>query len=225
MMTRSMRKRLASSLLLALSLLLASGLMAQDAVIVRPKEIDDVLTNPGIGFTTLQRFNGDSLNQGTKWTEGYPIVYQPFHGSLEVKGQPMTTIAYFRVYWRFLEPEMGKYNWEMLDKALNTAKQRGQTLMLRIAPYGTAGKPDDVPDWYRASVGDESSKHLPAKWRTDPENPQYVRHWSQLIRVLGRRYNGNPHIELIDISIVGAWGEGEGTEKLPDGTMKALIDP
>jgi hypothetical protein len=50
--------------------LLASALIGQDTVIVRPKEIDDVLTNPGIGFTTLQRFNGDPLNEGTKWTEG-----------------------------------------------------------------------------------------------------------------------------------------------------------
>ena len=29
--------------------------------VVRPKEIDDVLNNPGIGFTTFQRFNGDTL--------------------------------------------------------------------------------------------------------------------------------------------------------------------
>jgi hypothetical protein len=209
---------------IVLSLLLATASAAQEPVIVRPKEIDDVLTNPGIGFTTLQRFNGDALNEGTKWTEGYPIVYQPFHGKLEVMGQPMTTIAYFRVYWRFVEPEMGKYNWEMLDQALKTASERGQTLMLRVAPYGTAGKPDDVPDWYRALVGDESSKHLAAKWRTDPENPLYVEHWSQLIRQLGKRCDGNRNIELIDISIVGAWGEGEGTEKLSDRTMKALTD-
>jgi len=35
-----------------------------DTVIVRPKEIHDVLVNPGIGFTTFQRFNGDDLNPG-----------------------------------------------------------------------------------------------------------------------------------------------------------------
>ena len=209
---------------LLISLVLASTLLAQETVIVRPKEIDDVLTNPGIGFTTLQRFNGDSLNEGTKWTEGHPIVYQPFNGKLAVKDQPMTTIAYFRVYWRFVEPEMGKYNWDMLDKAVNTAAERGQTLMLRIAPYGTQGKADDVPDWYRALVGDESSKHMMAKWRTDPENPLYIDHWTKLIREVGKRYDGSPHIELVDISIVGAWGEGEGTEKLADKTMRTLID-
>jgi hypothetical protein len=80
---------------LLFSSLLASTVIAQEPVVIRPTEIGDVLTNPGIGFTTLQRFNGDPLNEGTKWTEGYPIVYFPFHGDLEVKNQPLTTIAYF----------------------------------------------------------------------------------------------------------------------------------
>jgi hypothetical protein len=55
---------------------------AAQEVIVRPKEIDDVLTNPGIGFHTFQRFNGDDLNPGIRWTESHPIEYQPFDGDL-----------------------------------------------------------------------------------------------------------------------------------------------
>ena len=42
--------------------------ISQEMVVVRPKEINDVLVNPGIGFMTFQRFNGDKLNEGTKWT-------------------------------------------------------------------------------------------------------------------------------------------------------------
>ena len=96
------------------------------AVIVRPKEIDDVLTNPGIGFMTFQRFNGDALNAGLKWTEGFPIAYQDFKGSLENRNHPDTSIAYFRVYWRYLEPEQGKFSWDLFDNALKTAHNRGQ---------------------------------------------------------------------------------------------------
>jgi len=136
--------------------------LAQETVIVRPKEIDDILINPGIGFMTFQRFNGDSLNAAKGWTEGKPIVYQEFDGNLENKDYPMTTIAYFRIYWKFIEPQMGKYRWDLIDKALTTARQRGQTLMLRIAPYGT-GAGNDVPDWYRTMVGER--KDLPErKW-------------------------------------------------------------
>ena len=87
--------------------------LAQETVIVRPNEIDDVLTNPGIGFMTFQRFNGDTLNEAKGWTEGKPIVYQDFDGDLKNEDYPDTTIAYFRIYWKFIEPEMGKYSWDL----------------------------------------------------------------------------------------------------------------
>ena len=206
-------------------LLLAVALTAfgQAPVIVRPVETDDVLVNPGIGFMTFQRFNGDKLNEGLRWTEGFPIDYQEFKGNLENKDHPMTSIAYFRVYWKFVEPERGKYNWPMLDNALATARSRKQTLMLRIAPYGTT-KDNDVPDWYRAMMGDESAKKLIAKWRTDPDDPRYARHFGDMIRAVAARYDGHPGLESVDLAIVGAWGEGAGAAELSDPARRALVD-
>jgi len=214
-------KRLA--LAACLLTLTALSVLAADTVIVRPKEIDDVLVNPGIGFMTFQRFNGDTLNQGLKWTEGFPIVYQEYKGSLKNPNFPDTSIAYFRIYWKFIEPEQGKYRWDLIDNALRTASDRKQTLMLRIAPYGTTGD-NDVPDWYRALVGPETGKTAISKWRTDPENPLYVRHFTRMIREMGKRYDGNPNLESVDLSIVGAWGEGAGSAELSDATRRALVD-
>ncbi|MCK4293633.1 MAG: DUF4832 domain-containing protein [Planctomycetes bacterium] len=196
--------------------------LSQGWVVVRPKEIDDVLINPGIGFMTFQRFNGDDLNEGKGWTEGKPIVYQDFDGDLTNKNYPMTTIAYFRIYWKFIEPEKAEYRWELIDKALKTARQRGQTLMLRIAPYGT-GAQNDVPDWYRKMVGER--KKLPVdKWQVDPEDPRYVEYFGDMIRALGKRYDGNADVESVDLAIVGAWGEGAGSARLTPRTRRALVD-
>ena len=196
--------------------------LAQETITVRPQEIDDVLINPGIGFMTFQRFNGDKLNVGTRWTEGYPIDYQDFDGDLANENHPMTSLAYFRVYWRFIEPVEDKYRWDLLDTALETAGNRGQTLLLRIAPYGTRAD-NDVPDWYRTMLGKE--ENLPEqKWRTDPEDPRYARHFGEMIRALGARYDGHPLLESVDLSIVGAWGEGAGSAKLTQKTRQALVD-
>lgn len=195
--------------------------LSQDTIIVRPKEIDDTLTNPGIGFMTFQRFNGDKLNEGKKWTEGYPIVYQDFDGNLENDSHPITSLAYFRVYWKFVEPAKDEYRWDLIDKTLETAKTRGQKLLLRIAPYGT-GADNDVPDWYRKMLGKE--ENLPEKWRTNPEDPRYVEHFGDMIRDLGDRYDGHPILESIDLSIVGAWGEGAGSARLTQKTREALVD-
>ena len=195
-------------------------------VVVKPCEINDVLTNPGIGFMTFQRFNGDELNAGIGWTEGFPIDYQEFDGDLTNKNHPATTIAYWRIYWKFIEPEMGKYQWQMIDKALEVARSRGQSLLLRIAPYGT-GTETDVPDWYRKIVGPNTNwkYNNPANaWLVDPEDPRYNEYFGGMIRALGNRYDGHPDLEAVDISIVGAWGEGAGSELLSQQTRENLID-
>ncbi|MDD4266912.1 MAG: DUF4832 domain-containing protein [Thermoguttaceae bacterium] len=208
--------------LLLLFLGLPAAALPQETVTVRPEEIGDVLVNPGIGFMTFQRFNGDKLNVGTKWTEGYPIEYQEFDDDLKNENHPDTSLAYFRIYWRFIEPQRDQYRWDLLDRALETAAARGQTLLLRIAPYGT-GADNDVPDWYRALVGPEKGLAI-KKWRTDPMDPRYVEHFGGMVRDLGSRYDGHPTLESVDLSIVGAWGEGAGSADLTQEAREALVD-
>lgn len=197
-----------------------------DLVVIRPQEINEVLDNPGMGFMTFQRFNGDELNEGSGWTEGFPIDYQEFDGDLSNPNYPSTTIAYWRIYWKYMEPEEGVYRWDMLDKALEMARSRGQTLILRIAPHGT-GDDKDVPQWYRAMVGTENEwnyNNPVNKWVVDPEDPRYALYFGGLIRALGQRYDGHPDLEAVDLSIVGAWGEGAGSELLSQPTREALVN-
>jgi hypothetical protein len=197
-----------------------------DQVVIRPHEIDEVLSNPGMGFMTFQRFNGDLLNEGSGWTEGMPIDYQEFDGDLSNLNYPSTTIAYWRVYWKFMEPEEGAYQWDMLDQALEMARSRGQTLIIRIAPYGT-GDERDVPQWYRALVGDEKEwtySNPVNKWMVNPEDARYAKYFGGFIRAMGKRYDGHPDLEAVDLSIVGAWGEGAGSDLLSQPTREALIN-
>jgi hypothetical protein len=198
----------------------------EDLTIIKPRVINDFLINPGMGFMTFQRFNGDNLNEGSGWTEGFPIDFQNFDGDLTNKDHPATTIAYWRIYWKFIEPEKGVYRFDMLDKALETARLRGQTLLLRIAPYGT-GNERDVPGWYRKLVGpgtDWKYNSTVNGWMVDPEDPRYAECFGGMIRALGERYDGHPDLEALDISIVGAWGEGAGSELLTRNTREALIN-
>ena len=190
-------------------------------VIVRPEESEEVLSNPGIGFMTFQRFNGDTLNAGGGWTEGYPIEYQKFDGDLTNENHPATSLAYWRVYWRYVHPKEDMIDWAQFDRALRTAAARGQTLYLRIAPYGE-GPERDVPEWYRKMVGEEDNLAI-RKWRCDPENPLYLKYFGGLIRQIGARYDGDPALEAVDVSIVGYWGEGEGSHLLTPATWQALV--
>lgn len=202
--------------------LMGIDLFAQKNITVKFKETDEVLINPGIGFMTFQRFNGDDLNQGLRWTEGKPIDYQYFDGNLENKDHPMTSLAYFRIYWRYLEPEQGKYNWPLIDVALRTAHERRQTLLLRVAPYG--GGAEDVPVWYRSMVGGPDLWPGQTKWRVDANDPRYSEYFGRFISELGKRYDGHPDLESVDLSIVGFWGEGAGSTLLKKEIMESLVN-
>jgi hypothetical protein len=211
------------------ALMKPSALRAQlpsETIGVTPVEIDSLLVNPGIGFNTFQHFNGDSLFPGMGWKEGFPLLYQSYKDGLN-RHYPQTSIAYWRVYWRYIQPEKNVYRWDMIDRALDSAHRRGQKLMLRIAPYGSASKERDVPDWYRQMVGpgtDFVYNNPVNKWVVDGNDPRYAQYFGGFIRELGKRYDGHPDLESVDLSIVGAWGEGAGSELLTNEAMHALID-
>jgi thiol-disulfide isomerase/thioredoxin len=182
--------------------------LAQDTVTVRPREIDTVFANPGIGLVTYQSFNAD---RGAQPPAARGRLAAPM---------PPSTLAYFRMYWSAIEPAEGKYDWSAIDKALAGAREHGQTLMLRVAPYG----PDnDVPAWYR-KLEAASANLLEKSWRVDPDNPNYAARFGGMIKELGKRYDGNPDLELVDVAIVGPDGDGAGSALLKPETRAALLD-
>ncbi len=197
-------RKLVSSLLVLLcsSSPLVSG---QEIVTIRPAEIDDVLVNPGIGFMTFHLPNGGPINP-------------------ENTGYPQASIDYLRVYWNFFEPSRGQYRWDVMDTALKAAHDKGKTLMFRIMPYG-AGPGNEVPAWYREMVGPEPQRLDPSsRVRTDPEDPRYLEYFGGMVREIGKRYDGHPDLESVDLSIVGAWGEGAGSAELSQATREALVN-
>ncbi len=191
--------------------------------VIKPKEINDVLINPGIGFNTFQMFNGDNLAPNQDVLREANIEQFTHAGNgIRNNNYPQASIAYFRILWKVIEPERGNYRWDYIDKLLTLAHDHNQTLMLRISPY--KGRPvDDVPAWYRDLVGPQR-KFLHEKWPVDPENPLYAEYYGEMIRELGRRYDGHPDLDCVDVSIVGWAGEGGGTDLLTTETMHKLMD-
>jgi len=175
---------------------------------VRPRESFAYLLNPHKGTTTFQRFNGDPLYPGNTWSdrEG-PVEFKPFDGNVKNPRYPDTTMAYCRWIWSVLEPEKGKYRWDIIDGALEAARVRGQTLQVRLEPY--AG--DDLPEWFWEMGGVRQRKPTTYQFREpDINHPVYVKHWSDFIRAFGKRYDGHPDLESSDIAFGGPWGEGGG---------------
>ena len=196
--------------------------VSAQTVIVRPKTIDGLLLNPGIGIQTFQRFSGQPIYPGLRWSEVGPEG--KVADASDAVNFPASTAAYLRWFWSQLEPERGKYRWDILDSALDEARKHHQTLMIRMMPYDES---NPLPSWYRNSGAKRANKAGDTDgkvWSPDSSDPLYRQAWSDLVREAGRRYDGHPALDSVDISTVGYWGEGWGPH-LPEWTVQQeLLD-
>ena len=216
-----------ATLLPALILTVGASASAQhdrggEQVVVRPVEIHDVLVNPGMGITTFQHFNGDPLNAGLEWSEEGPMSKSEPSGA--VSDFPDTTIAYCRWFWDVIEPEPGKFRWEIVDNALAAARSHHQRLAIRLMPYDPK---HPLPEWYRNSGARRANKPTDKDggiWQPDFTDPLYLKYWGELVASAGERYDGMPDLDTVDISSIGYWGEGWSPYMPPFPYQKAAID-
>jgi hypothetical protein len=220
-------KNFSTLALSAMALLALNGLTSPlysqgNPVVVRPQEIHDVLVNPGMGITTFQRFNRQAIYPGLRWSEvGPESIVADSATSPEF---PDTSVAYLRWFWSQIEPAQGKYHWDIIDLALEEARKHGQQLMIRVMPYDQS---NPLPQWYRQSGARRANRDSDPDgkiWSPDAEDPLYFKHWSALILEMGRRYDGHPFLDTVDISTVGYWGEGWGPYLPGKQVQKDLID-
>jgi hypothetical protein len=210
-------------LLAFLSLSCAATALGQaETSIVRPKEIDAVLVNPGMGIQTFQRFNGDAINPGLGWSEEGPAgKMAPAARAVDF---PASTISYCRWFWETLEPEQGKVRWEILDEALRQAHAHHQTLAIRLMPYD---QKHPLPDWYQKSGARRANQATDKDgkiWQPDFADPLYMKYWGAVVAAAGERYDGHPDLDSVDISSVGYWGEGWSPYMPEFEVQKKLVD-
>ena len=211
------------SLLLALAVSVFVSASAQtETIVVRPDGSNEVLVNPGMGITTFQRFNGQPLNQGLRWSEEGPTAKR---SDVPARSDfPDTSIAYCRWFWNELQPSSDRIRWEIVDTALEEARRHHQTLAIRLMPYD---EEHPLPEWYRNSGARRANKATDKDgtiWQPDFSDPIYMKYWSALVAAAGARYDGHPFLDSVDISSVGYWGEGWSTYMPAFQFQKALID-
>jgi len=192
----------------------------------RPTPTDEYLANPHKGCCTFQRFNGDALIPGVDWTlhEQGPLEFPelPVKGSKlqmisnlkpqVIDGYLPTTVAYCRWFWNVLEPQQGEYDFSMIDQSLRICEERGQTLAVRLMPFGGFINYDQpyLPDWYEKTGAPMQEYKNSGQKVPVYDSAEYFKLWGGVINEFGKRYDGHPIIESIDVAYLGFWGEGEG---------------
>ena len=191
-----------------------------------------VINNPYIGFTSFNHFRNDPLYSdsvvGDKelcGCETEPFECYPVPEGVEEKGReqgfhPDETVAYIRILWKHFEPKQGEYDYAFIQDILDKAKAKGQTVMFRLMPHSTCAR-DDVPDWLRELMPcPERPEGMRVK--DSPSDPRYLKLFGQAVERLGERFDKDPTLDCVDVSIGGAWGEG--SQLFAEEDMKALMD-
>lgn len=151
-----------------------------------PRETDALLANPGMGWQTFHTFADEDRH---------------------LQGLPSAS-AYFRFYWREIEGADSAIDFARFDDLLAHARRAGQKLAFRIMCTGSS-EYMDVPAYLKeqGARGVEFVYGDRRHWVPDFEDPRFQKAHRRLIRELGRRYDGHPDLDLLDIGSVGLWGE------------------
>ena len=185
---------------------------------------EELFLNPHKGFTTFQRFRGDRVNENWTVETGWKMEELPEWGSLatdEHQLYPESTIAYFRIPWRIIEPEQGCYDFSYLDKVLEAAEARGQKVMLRFPPHSARSGPLELPDWFCRALNVPERKN---RNKQTPIHPLYFETYGNMIRAVGAHIDGDPRLTALDMSLISAWGEGDQMDMVPEPMWKQLVD-
>ncbi len=138
---------------------------------------------------------------------------------------------YLRLAWSYLEPEEGRFNWQVIDSIIDRWVSWGHTISFRI----TAKETEIVyatPEWVRKAGAkgkfiDHPDLDIKA-WAPDYDDPVFLQKLRNFHKAFAARYDAKPWVEYIDLGSIGDWGEGHtaysGWEDVPLATIKKHID-
>ncbi len=158
------------------------------------------LVNPMMGWT-MHFYSNLLTNYGSK-----------LEPEDTVDDFPGLSTVYLRVPWSFIEPEEGKYNWELLDTPAQRWIQEGKKVAFRITATENWMR-SGTPTW----VFSAGAKSYEVDGYLEPEydDPIFLEKAENFLKKMAERYDTNPNVAFVDIGFFGMWGEGHTVMTTP----------
>ena len=146
------------------------------------------------------------------------------------------SVVYLRFNWDDLEPEEGHYNWKPIDDAIAASKSRGAALAFRVETANAHSKGSYCsPKWlfdlgckgfqYTIDSADPMKGNRGiSRMEPDYSDPIYLAKHGEFIAALGKRYNGSPDVEFLDIGSYGIWGEWHTQHPASIAVRRQIVD-
>ena len=185
-----MMKRFA---LVLLALLYALSLLQAQTVSVSPRDNGQALVNPGMGWM-LYYYSNVLDNYGSQ------LLPEDTVDEFEGVG-----VVFMRLPWAFLEPEKGKFNWEIIDTPAQRWIEKGKRIALCITSTENWTR-QGTPQW----VFDEGARCYEVDGFLEPEysDRKFLQAVEHCVEALAARYDGDPNVDFVAVGHFGMWGEG-----------------
>ncbi|MBR6765564.1 MAG: DUF4832 domain-containing protein [Clostridia bacterium] len=140
------------------------------------------------------------------------VEYRQGYDNDPVLDFPCLNHLYLRFDWGDVEKEEGVYDFSYLDSIMDKWGAYGYTFALRAVCYeGVASMNYATPE-YVYKKGARCFALEDGKIQPDYADPIFLECLENFLAALGKKYNGDPRIELIDVGTIGTWGEGHTVE-------------
>ncbi|MDR1517095.1 MAG: beta-galactosidase [Dysgonamonadaceae bacterium] len=181
----------------------------------------------------LSDHGGALLNPNMGWvTYFYSNLFQNYGSRLEasdaVRYFPGMNTVFLRIPWAFVEPEEGRFMWEILDTPMQRWVEHGGQAAFCITATEN-WMHSGTPEWvYKAGA-----KYYKADNYLEPDydDPIFLEKTENFVRIMAERYDGNPNVAYVFVGHYGMWGEGHTVLSTPKHgkswdieTQKRIID-
>ena len=126
--------------------------------------------------------------------------------------------VYIRLSWAYLEPEEGKFNWDIIDNIINKWTEKGLKISFRISCRETSTDRIEqqfaTPKWVM-EAGAKGDYYIRGEkvgpngpWEPVFDDPVFLEKLENFLRIFAARYDGKSWLRYVDIGSIGDWGEG-----------------
>lgn len=163
--------------------------------VAAPTDHGCALVNPNMGWT---------MHYYSNMLENYGSQLEP---SDTLEDFPGLGAVYLRLPWAFIEPEEGRFAWEVLDTPAQRWIERGRQVCFRITAMESWMR-QATPGWV-FDAGAKGYAFDEGRF-VEPEydDPVFLEKVENFVAAMARRYDGNPNVCFVDIGHYGMWGEG-----------------
>jgi hypothetical protein len=146
-------------------------------------------------------------------TRRYPIA-----NDADLLEFPGMDHLYMRLAWAYLQPQEGRFDWDVIDKTIAKWTAHGLGIAFRISCRETSTDRIEqqfaTPKWVMEAgakggfylKGQETGPDGP--WEPIFDDPVFLAKLENFLQAFGDRYDGKPWLRYVDVGSIGDWGEG-----------------